>query len=246
MRKIVFVFLIIAVLAVIGGYTFLEFRVNEIFFVTDRTETWAFGKEMVVRRLYNSGVDIDAFFDKTEQSLITAEFTEDELYAAALISGTPEFYPAFYFSTYNPESGKDIFEFSAMLRQEFAPNQTDFDFTKVNLRVEVMTDAPVISNVELRPEDPSQKNLATPVISADGRSMAVDLSGVSGYSLTLTGTGRVTFQYTYDIATSRLIPSMALEEQLLIVHANISRGPNGEFSVEYINEPYSSLEEFFY
>jgi len=246
MRRTVFIFLIVVVIAIVAVYTFLEFRVSEIVFVADRTETWAHGREMAVRRLYNSNVDIDAFFEKTESMLISAEFDEDEIFAAALASGYPEFYPAFYFSTYNPDSSVDVFDFFASIKQEFAPNQTSFHFRVADLYLEVMTDGPSISGLELRPEDPASKIPGTPVVSSDGRSLAVDLTNVSGYSFTITGTGRLTFQYTYNVAANNLISNMALEEQLLIVHANISRGASGEFIVQYINEPYSSLEEFLF
>ncbi|MCL2019111.1 MAG: hypothetical protein FWG70_05055 [Oscillospiraceae bacterium] len=246
MRRIVFILLIVAVIAVIGLYTFLEFRVNEIVFVNDRMETWAQGKEMVVRRLYNSDVDIDAFFEKVEQSLVIAEFTEDEIYAAALNSGNPEFQPVFYFSTYSPDADVNVFDVSSRVVQEYAPNQTNFNFKAANLYIEIMTDGPMISDVELRAENPAEKIPGTPIISDDKRQMAIDLNNVSSYSFTLTGTGRVTFQYTYDVVTGNLFSSMSLEEQLLIVHANISEWQDGEFKVEYINEPFSSLEEFLY
>jgi len=54
----------------------------------------------------------------------------------------------------------------------------------------------------------------------------------------------VTFQFNYTIVTNGLFRRPALEEQLLIIHANISRGDGGELLVEYISEPYSMIEEF--
>jgi hypothetical protein len=246
MRRPVFIFLIVAVVAVVGFYTFLELRVSEIVFVPpDRVETWAFGKEMALRRLYNSGVDVDAFFAKIEEMLVNAEFTEDEIYAAALASGVAEFYTAFYFSTYGPTIGEDVFEFDARIRQEFAPGQVNFNFRMADLRLEITTDIVEISDFEMRAENPALEIPGTPVISANRRTLAVELDNVSGYSLTLTGTGSVTFQYTYSVVTSGLFTSVALEEQILRVHANISRDENGEFQVEYINDPWSSLDEFF-
>ncbi|MCL1823771.1 MAG: hypothetical protein FWG44_06170 [Oscillospiraceae bacterium] len=247
MRRIVFIFLIIAVVAVVGAYAMLELRVSEIVFVRDFPVTWADGREMVVRRLYNSGVDIDAYIADKEQRLINPDmFTDEAWEAAALASGNPEFYPAFYFSLFNPDFEKDEFTFSAMIKQEFAPEQTVFNFKTANLHVEIITDGPAISDIVFKPENPNEKMPVSPVISEDKRSMAVDLVNVSSYSLTFTGTGRVTFQYTYDIATSNLITNTALEGQLLIVHANISRGLNGAFEVEYICEPYSNLEDYGY
>jgi hypothetical protein len=245
MRKIVFIFMIAAVVITVGFYTFLEFRTSEIVYVTDRMETWAYGNEMVVRRLYNSGVDIETFFAKVEASLISAEFTEDEIFAAALASGHPEFYPAFYFSIYKPDRSNDIFEFSAMIKQEFAPGQDSFNFKLTNLHLEVMTDGPMISEIELRPENPSEKVPGTPVVSNDRRRLAIDLDNVSGYSFLLTGAGQITFQYTYDVVTGNLFSTAALPEQLLIVHANVAwNEADGIFTLEYINEPYSSVEDY--
>jgi len=244
MRRIVFIVLIFVVLAVVGFYAFLEFRVSEIVFVRDRTDTRAYGKEFVIRRLYNSNIDIDAFFEKVEGALIVVELTEEEKFAAALTAGEPEFYPAFHFSTYNPDSSENVFDFSAMITQEFAPNQTNFNFKTANLYLEVTTNNPMISEVVLQAENPAEKVPGTPVISEDKRQLAVDLNNVSSYTFTLTGTGRVTFLYTYDVVTSNLFSRAALEGQLLMVHLNISRDADGEFVVEYINEPYSSLEDY--
>ena len=189
MRKILFIILIVLVVAIMAFYAFLEFRVNEIFFVDDTARTWADGKEMVLRRLYNSGVDVDAYFEKVESMLITAEFTEDEIFAAALASGTPEFYPAFYFSLHNPDIAEDVFAFSAMLRQERAPEQTEFNFEMANLYLEITTDGPMITNIDLRAENPAHKIPGSPVLSENGRALAIELDNVSSYSLLLTGMG---------------------------------------------------------
>ncbi|MCL2107729.1 MAG: hypothetical protein FWH20_00090 [Oscillospiraceae bacterium] len=250
MRKILFVFLILAVVAVVGFLAYLELRVPEIVYVDDTTHSWADGREMVLRRLYNSGVDIDAYFEKVEDMLITADFTDDEIFAAALASGTPEFFPAFYFSMHNPDIAENEFVFTAMTRQEQAPGQDDFNFNISNLYLEVTTNGPMISDVELRPENAGNSDTdrvtITPVLSADGRSLAVELDNISSYNFLISGAGSMTFQYTYDIIYSNLLSSTALEEQLLIVHVNFARSPNGEFIVEYINEPYSDLEEYLY
>jgi hypothetical protein len=242
MRRIVFVFLIVMVVAVVALYAFLEFRVSEIVFVTDRTETWAFGREMAVRRLYNSNVDIDAFFAEVEQALINAEFTEDEIFAAALASGDPEFYPAFYFSTYNPDSSVAVFDFSAQITQEFAPNQTNFNFAITDLYLEVISNGPTISGVELRAENPAERIPGTPIISNDGRQLAVSLDNVSGYSFEISGTGTLVFSYKYNIESSTLFSSKALEEQLLVVNVVIEP----DFGILYAPEPFSSLEDLLF
>jgi hypothetical protein len=243
MRRIVFVFLIVAVVAVVGFFAFLEFRTNEIFFESDAVDNWDYGTR--VRRAYRSGVDVDAFFAQAEGSLVTAEFTEEELLAAAYASGVPEFAPSFYFNIYNPDSLLDVFNLVAMVKAEMLPDQTNFNFMIANLNLEIMTDGSLISNLEFNPGDDHEHTGApgTPIISADGRSLAVNLGSVTEYTLTLTGTGRVSFQYVYSVVTNSIFPRPALEEQLLIVHANISRGEGGELVVQYIKEPYSMVEE---
>jgi hypothetical protein len=241
MRRIVFIVLIILVVAVVGFYAFLEFRTNEIFFEADTVDTWDYG--MRVRRVYRSGVDEDAFIAKSEESLITAEFTEEEHLAAALASGTPEFCPAFYFNIYNPDNQTDVFSFVGSVKSEALPDQTSFNFMLADLHLEIITDGIAVSDFEPGDEQ-NAKSFGTPIISENGRQFAVNLGSFCEYSLLLTGTGRVTFQYNYSIISGGLFSRPALEEQLLIVHVNISRGAGGEMVVEFINEPYSMIEDF--
>ena len=97
MKRILFVVLILAVIAVVGVFAYLEFTAPEIAFVTDKSAATMRDRGIVIRRLYSSGVDVDTFtelVDSRQKSDI--EFTEDDIFQAALAAGKPRFYPAFY------------------------------------------------------------------------------------------------------------------------------------------------------
>ena len=235
--------LIVIVVAVVALYAFLEFRTSEIYFESDVVETWDYGAR--VKRIYRSGVDEAAFFAQSEETLVTAEFTEEEMLAAALASGTPEFCPAFYLNIYKPDGVTDIFRFVGSIKSEALPEQTSFNFAISDLHLEIMTDGVTITGFELTESngEPS-RTVINPIVSEDRRTLAVTLGTATDYTMVLTGLGRVTFQFNYTIVTNGLFRRPALEEQLLIIHANISRGDGGELLVEYISEPYSMIEEF--
>jgi hypothetical protein len=242
MRRIVFVVLIVIVVIVVSFYTFLEFRTNEIIFESDVVSSWDYGAS--VMRVYRAVVDVDTFISEAENSLITAAFTDEELYAAALASGIPEFCPTFRFDIYNPDTAMDVFNFVASVKMGLHEDQKTHNFMLSDLSLEVITDGAVITDVELKPEVEHEELTGRQILSADGRTLAINLANISDYSLTLTGFGSVRFQYTYNIVTGGLFTRPVLEEQILIVHANISRGANGELLVEYINEPFSSIEDY--
>lgn len=244
MKRLLFIFAILIVLGVVGFYTFMEFSVPEISFVTDTKNVTVRGNEMMLHRLYTSGIDVDEFYNKVESSLISAEFSEDEIYMAALASGTPEFYPAFYFNLYYPDPKVAKLNFGGQVCQEFTENQTSANFNISNIHLELLTEGLTIENVETSITDLDVKSMNAPVISEDKRSMAINLDNVTGYTLDFLGSvGTATFQYTYDITTNSIFPNTVLTGQLLIVHANISVTAEGGLMVEYINEPYSSLDE---
>jgi hypothetical protein len=261
MRRIVFIMLIIAVIAVVGLYTFLEYRVNDIVYVGGTWEIRAHGKEYIIRRLYNSGVDIDAFREKMEPLLINTEFTEEEFIEWAKLSGEPELYLAFYYSVY-PDSygnfsasadntilnlfseGDGFFVLSARIFQETAIGQENFNFKPADLFLEVTTDGPQIYLLGDEFQSTGEKFPGNPVKSDDGRSFAVELNDVFNYSFHVAGTGTITLRYTYNITTDNLFSRTMLEKQLLIVNVYIELLPDGEYELEFTYEPFSTLEEY--
>lgn len=257
--------LIVAVVAVVGLYTFLEYRVNSIVYVGGNWEVRAHGREYVMRRLYNSGVDIDAFRERVEPLLINAEFTEEEFNEWALYSGEPELYLAFHYSVY-PDSysnfsmsadstilnlfgeGDAFFVLSARINQESAIGQENFDFILSDLYLEVTTDGPqiyLLSDEFQSTGGTGERFPGAPTIkSEDGRSLAAELGDTHDYSFHVAGTGTVTLKYTYSVATSNIFSRTMLEKQLLIVNVNISMLPDGDYVLEYSYEPFATLEEF--
>jgi hypothetical protein len=264
MRRTVFILLIIAVIAIVGLYTFLEYRVNDIVYVGETWEVRSHGHEFVIRRLYNSNVDTDAFRERVEPLLINAEFTEEEFIEWAQLSGNPELYLAFYYTVY-PDSysnfhasadnsllnvygeGDNFYVLSARINQESAIGQKNFDFKITDLYLEVTTDSPQIYLLGEEFHIAKREDgmfPGTPVKSEDGRSMAVELGEVFDYSFHVAGTGTVTLKYTYNVATSNIFSRNMLERQLLIVNIYITSMGGGEYRLEYTSEPFASLEEF--
>ncbi len=244
MKRILFIFLILLVMGVVGLYVFLEFRVPDITYVSDATKLSSKGNEAIVYRLYTSGIDIDAFTANVENSLVSTEFTEDEIYAAAIASGEPQFYPAFYFKMYHPDVNRKSFLFEGAIRQAFARNQKEANFNFTNVHLELVSDGLDISSVDYTLVDNKVASQNAPVVSEDKRSMVINLDNVSFFNVVLDGaSGMLTFQYTYDIVSNGIFPNTVLYNQLLIVYMNVKL-VNDAMEVEYISEPYSSLEEF--
>ena len=100
MKKVVIVLLILLVLGITGYFVYTEISVKEITYVSD-VETNENDGRYSVRRLYSSDIDIEKLNEKVE-SLTLLEFSEEDILAAALEAGTPEFYPAFHILTYRP------------------------------------------------------------------------------------------------------------------------------------------------
>lgn len=247
MKRLFFAFMILLVIAAVGYYAFVAFSVPSISFVTDLVTGNQAGNQIAVRRLYTADVDADAFYDQINASLISAEFSDEEIYQAALASGTPEFYPAFYFNISSPNAKQREFKFGGGFQQEFYDGQTDANFSIENVHLEMYSDNLEFSNFKADPYDSAEPMIAAPVVSEDKRVLAVNLLNVRSYQFDLnsvgTSGGRVTFQITYDVATSGLLPTTALVGQYLELYADINYSPETGLTVTYVNEPYSSLED---
>jgi hypothetical protein len=253
MKRLLFVFLILIVLAVTGFYVMNAFSIPAINFVADHVEVSTSGNEMAIRRLYTGEVDIDAFYESMEGSLVSAEFTDDEIYNAALAAGDPQFFPAFYFEVlYNNNSSDNVFNFSGSFRQEFVPGQTEAPFTMSNLHMEVTSETLRIRDFSVVPINPDEAYSAAPVISEDEHTLAVNLIGVGGCEMDFApdvagaANGRVTFRFTYDVVTTGILPNTALSGQYLEVYADMSYTSADGLKVSYISEPYSSLDDLEY
>jgi hypothetical protein len=265
MRRTIFILLIVVVIGIVGFYAFLEFRTNRIVFNAHNMETRLYGKEFIYRRLYNSNVDAKAFQDRIDPRLIEAEFTEEEFFTWAIFSGDPELYLVFYHSVHPDFSSgysviqdafgayvvvKDegtgsggLYILSAQIAQEAALEQTSFNFKITDLYLEVISEGPqivLLDDVFQRTDRATERFPGAPVLSEDGRLMAVNLGDVLNYSFHLAGEGRVTLKYTYNIVSSNIFARKVLEEQLLIIDIIILGSDEFLFSVE----PFTSMEEY--
>jgi uncharacterized protein YxeA len=245
MKRIFFIVLIVAVLGVVGFYAFNEFSVPEILYVSDKTTSTARGTQTVIHRLYNSGVDSDTFYETVTAHAVKAEFTDEEIEAAALKSGTPEFYPAFYFNLNYSDSKTKTYVFHGSVVQEIAPKQTAANFKLTNVHVEISAPDFEISDVKYETDNKNVKSVNSPVISDDKHNMTMGLDNLKFYEFNLSGkeNGRISFIFTYDIASNSLFSSTVMTEQLLMVYADVTYSEENGENVTFITEPYSKLED---
>jgi hypothetical protein len=236
--------MILVVAGVTAFYVLSEFSVPEINFVRDTPTKNPTGNEMVIHRLYAAGVDTDAFAEKVEGSLVAVEFSEDEIYAAALASGTPEFYPAFYFTTVVADPINNVFVFGAGFNQEYYKGQENSRFDMTNVHIEIESAGFALSNFEADTVSDGDKKAEPEVLSEDFTTLADNLNDSRSYHLRLKGNnGRLTIRYTYDIKTTGIFPSTAVTGQYLEVYADVSYTTDKGLVVLYTNEPYSNLED---
>ncbi|MDR0222245.1 MAG: hypothetical protein LBI38_01740 [Oscillospiraceae bacterium] len=241
MRRIVFIVLIVLVAAVTGFFCWREFAVPDIAYVADFPDKTAAENHFALKRLYVAVVDEEAFADALS-GLTMTEFTEDEMMTAALAAGNPEFYPVFYYSVY--KEGDEI-RLSAYINIELAEKQTQSRFTFGKADLEAVAQGLTIDEVAVVPVAGRENEAVKSIVSEDKTQMAVvDFDKASSFEITLGGSsGTVTLRYVYSVAVDTFLDKIVLEDQLAMVHANISTDEKGNVSAEFINEPYSSLDD---
>jgi len=250
MRRTVFLILIAVTLLITAFFCWREFILPEIDFVDDNVETDVVN-QIIVKRLYASSVDPDAYAEALQsiQNMTEEEFDEDQVLYAAKKSGTPEFYPAFILSVI--EDGEDII-LQGFTDVKLAEGQKDLKFKLGNVNMEaVVKSVLTINEFNITPfEDvktaPASKEII-PKINSDA-AVAADLSKAAGFEIKMAKigeneTGSITLQYVYAIDTNTFMPRTVLEEQLLQIHIDISRDADGKVKAEFTPEPYSNLED---
>ncbi|GHU47818.1 hypothetical protein FACS1894120_6090 [Clostridia bacterium] len=248
MKRILFILLILAVIAIVAGFGYLEFTAPEISFVTDKHDVSDRRSEIVIRRLYSSGVNADAFaelLDSRQKSDI--EFTEDDIFQAALAAGKPRFFPAFHMKV-DRVKGFDGFEWTGGVRPEFTDGLDSNEYLMKNLTAEITLEGGVFFDdysVQYPENYTAGKPKMTATIMAEDRQgLLLDLEGAYGYKLKIAGlSGTVTILYSYDIDTNSLFRKTMLTEQALQVQSNVKVDPNTGITVTYAPQPYSSIEE---
>ena len=206
--------MILIVAFVVGIYVYVELKVPEIVFVTDRSTVLnANETSFVTRRLYSSGVDSEKFSQWIQEKLTTTQFSEEEIMQAALSAGTPEFYPAFYVSVFSSEYRNADFLVSAKILNEAAPGQNNSYFDVDNVRLEVVSNGFAIENTDIAFQPSLKTELKqAPVISNDKSTMAVILANKT-YCLDFSGTqGTIVFRYTYDVVAHGLYTRTVIKD----------------------------------
>ncbi|MDR1754867.1 MAG: hypothetical protein LBR74_08195 [Eubacterium sp.] len=246
MKRLLFVFLIVLVIGVVGAYAFFEFSVPNIVFTGDEEILSTAGNELAVRRLYTADVNLEeALVSYEEEGIADTGFTEDEYITALQQAGTPEFSPAFYFNVVRPDPTLDVYNFAALVRQEMAEEQVDSDFKIENLTLDVVAEGFMMSEVDFTYPD-SNLTGAFSILSEDGTILNAKLENTPSVSMKLIGEqGMLTLNCKYDVVTNNIFPRVALEDQLLMIYINVSY-QNGALNIEYIREPYSSLADMEY
>ncbi len=244
MKRVIIVFLILLVIGTVGFYTYNEFHVREIVYVGDY-EAEVKNNTHAVKRLYSSDVDFDEYNSKLE-SLISLEFTEEEVLKAALESGEPEFYPTFHTSVYKGNTNDDFFVLSTKVVQQLAEGQTRANFTLSNLRLEVITNNVTIDEVTAE----SQDNLSVvrkevPLINEEGTGMTVDLKNYGDTKITFNGTtGAVVLQYVFDIESVSIFPTTVLENCFIRINVSVSEDADGRITAQYSINEASTVDEY--
>lgn len=239
MKKITIILLIILVLGIMAGVLYFAYSSGDLTYVCDYRETKnsSYSSSMVAKRLYSSNID-ESKMEELSSSLLTTAFTEDELLAAALKSGKPEFYPWFSFQAKKKAEDTQLF-LEGKFGQTLFENQTTSRFTLTNVKMEMTVENAVInsdSSIVYGSENFSgEMQRITPVIAEDGSSLAVQLGNAGAYNIVFEGTsGTIMVQYTYDIIpTDGLFKRLVLEDQLIQIYITITTAADGTLTANY-------------
>lgn len=240
MKKITIILLIILVIGILAGVLVLAYSGGELTYVCDYKETKssAYASSMLAKRLYSSGID-EKKMEELSQSLLTTEFTEEELLEATLKSGKPEFYPWFSFELKKKPEDNMLF-LEGKFGQTLFDGQKTSRFTATNLKMEMTSENIAISSdgtVIYGSDDRigAEVERITPVIAEDGSSLAAQIGRTGGYDIILNGgSGNIMIQYTYDIRpTDGLFNRTVLEQQLIQIYITVNTAEDGSITAEY-------------
>lgn len=246
MKKIFIVVMIVLVAGVVAFYSINEFRFREISYVGDYASEQS-QSGFAVKRLYSSDIDYDKYNEMLEK-LISIEFTEEEILRAALESGTPEFYPAFYtaVSRVKDENGEDNITLQTVTLQELAENQQRTNFRLANLRLEVVTNGVTIEEVTAKSYDEMNNETEENVLVNDaGTGMTVELKNNGSTELTLSNpSGTIVLQYVFDVEYVSLSPKIVIPDCFLRIDAVVGEDENGRLTLDYKVNPASTVDEY--
>lgn len=245
MKRVIIVFLILLVIGTVGFYTYNEFRVREIVYVGDY-ESSSSRNRHAVKRLYSSDVDFDGYNEKLER-LISLEFTEEEVFKAALESGEPEFYPAIHTNVFRETAEDDFFILRSKVIQELAEGQERTNFRLSNLRLEVITNGVSIDEVRAESLDTmNNTEIETPLMNEEGTGMTVDLKNYGDTEIVFNGTtGMIVLQYVFDVESVSVFPKTVLTDCFIRINVDVSVDEeDGRLVAVYSIDKASTVEEY--
>ena len=239
MRKIVFIVLAVVIAAIAVFFGWRELSIPDLNFVTDYTSANS-SNHIKVQRLYSAEVDV-AEYNKTIESIInTAEYTDEEMLAAAAAAGKPEFFPAFSLGLYRQENEIRLDGFVTL---ELAPGQDEqrFHMESLNLESVISQGNLVIEQVDVTPSETHEDEIIYKINSE--KTANVSLTNANGFEMVLNGDdGTVVMRFVYSVKSDSVISKVVLEEQVLEIHAVVSTGSAGNLEVEFTAQPYT-IEE---
>ena len=244
MKKAGIVFLILIVLGIVGYFVYTEISVKELTYVSTVEKNDEHGR-YAVKRLYSSDIDIEAFNKKIED-LMLVEFSEEDILAAALEAGTPEFFPAMHVRTYRSDDEENTVYMDLMTVQELAKGQKNTDYSMTNIKLEIMTTGVSIVEAEAVGTDSLNRAVDESILkNEEGTAMVVELNDYGTANLKLNGTtGTVVLQYTYDIKKNSLLPATALTGCLTQIRVNIITNAEDQTEISYTVDPATTIDEY--
>ncbi|MCL2087234.1 MAG: hypothetical protein FWH05_06545 [Oscillospiraceae bacterium] len=245
MKRLFFVLGIVIVIGVVGAYAFLEFTVPNIVYVNDTETLGSGGNDIIIRRLYTAEIDVEGALAEYSGSDLSERFLEEEYLDSLQASSEPLMLPAFYFNVSRPDTTGNAFELSTFMWQETAKGQIENHFRIENLTLDIEASGFEIEEADFIREVTNRSK--TPIILSDDRVfLNATFDSTPSLVTKLSGTrGTLELIYKYDIVTNNIFPTVSKSEQILMLYVDISY-ENNVLRVEYIREPYSSLEDMQY
>ncbi len=244
MKKAVIIALILIVLGIVGYFVYTEISVKEISYVSSVEDDDKEGRYSV-KRLYSSDIDVEAFNKKVE-NLLLLEFSDEDIEAAALEAGTPQFYPAFHVYTFKPRDEENTVCIDLSAVQELAPGQQDVNYSMTNIRLEAVTTGVSIVEAKAVGTDSMNRAMNEAILKNEtGTGMMVELNDYGSVNLKLEGvTGSITLQYTFDIRSNSLLPKTVLTGCMVMIKINVITNSEGETEISYQLEPATTVDEY--
>jgi uncharacterized protein YxeA len=241
MRKIIFIVLILIVAGVVGFFTWNEFQIPGVNYVTDYTASMS-TNQLRILRFYAAEVDIEAYEQELEKITTMTEYTEEQKAEAAVRSGSPVLIPTFNIGINEIAGGVQI---AGFIETSTAPNQTErrFRLGNVSLETDITAGELIIDDISVF----THNNGDTPLtkIHSDTQS-AFDITDASIFHINMTDgqAGSITMQFRYSVVADTLFTRTVLEEQILRLNITVNTNAAGIVEAEFDIEPFSNLEDF--